>query len=142
MFSFFFLMIRRPPRSTLFPYTTLFRSVEYPQHLVRVLHVISRELQTDNAVNGHLPDLRQVEQPARRHVPQYLPGRVPLERYSRYLRLVPLLPQGIAQPLRVQFGPTADERHLGCYDQDSHTVQVQGPRSKVQSRPRFIGPWT
>src|SRR5260221_6045707 len=26
-FSFFFLMIRRPPRSTLFPYTTLFRSV-------------------------------------------------------------------------------------------------------------------
>src|SRR2546430_13825593 len=25
---FFFLMIRRPPRSTLFPYTTLFRSSE------------------------------------------------------------------------------------------------------------------
>src|SRR5258708_38549093 len=30
--SFFFLMIRRPPRSTLFPYTTLFRSK--PVHLV------------------------------------------------------------------------------------------------------------
>ena len=27
-FCFFFLMIRRPPRSTLFPYTTLFRSVQ------------------------------------------------------------------------------------------------------------------
>src|SRR3712207_7061000 len=26
MLFFFFLMIRRPPRSTLFPYTTLFRS--------------------------------------------------------------------------------------------------------------------
>src|SRR3712207_7027478 len=26
MFCVFFLMIRRPPRSTLFPYTTLFRS--------------------------------------------------------------------------------------------------------------------
>src|SRR5256885_9124683 len=26
MYYFFFLMIRRPPRSTLFPYTTLFRS--------------------------------------------------------------------------------------------------------------------
>src|SRR3712207_7611572 len=26
---FFFLMIRRPPRSTLFPYTTLFRSSRY-----------------------------------------------------------------------------------------------------------------
>src|SRR5690348_18176479 len=29
MFTFFFFMIRRPPRSTLFPYTTLFRS-EHP----------------------------------------------------------------------------------------------------------------
>src|SRR5947207_10273085 len=28
--SFFFLMIRRPPRSTLFPYTTLFRSDAIP----------------------------------------------------------------------------------------------------------------
>src|SRR6266571_8686483 len=27
---FFFLMIRRPPRSTLFPYTTLFRSTRRP----------------------------------------------------------------------------------------------------------------
>src|SRR3712207_7388613 len=27
MLIFFFLMIRRPPRSTLFPYTTLFRSL-------------------------------------------------------------------------------------------------------------------
>src|SRR5256885_4659043 len=26
LFAFFFLMIRRPPRSTLFPYTTLFRA--------------------------------------------------------------------------------------------------------------------
>src|SRR5216684_6843578 len=30
MFLFFFLMIRRPPRSTLFPYTTLFRSRREP----------------------------------------------------------------------------------------------------------------
>src|SRR2546430_5669649 len=28
-FHFFFLMIRRPPRSTLFPYTTLFRSKDH-----------------------------------------------------------------------------------------------------------------
>src|SRR3712207_7009386 len=39
----FFLMIRRPPRSTLFPYTTLFRSVLAAEHAVadlalRVLH--------------------------------------------------------------------------------------------------------
>src|SRR6266487_6590212 len=29
---FFFLIIRRPPRSTLFPYTTLFRSPRRPAH--------------------------------------------------------------------------------------------------------------
>src|SRR2546425_8197702 len=33
---FFFLMIRRPPRSTLFPYTTLFRSPDVTAH-ARVL---------------------------------------------------------------------------------------------------------
>src|SRR5256885_5989855 len=32
---FFFLMIRRPPRSTLFPYTTLFRSLRLDANLHR-----------------------------------------------------------------------------------------------------------
>src|SRR2546430_17738994 len=35
---FFFLMIRRPPRSTLFPYTTLFRSLEVRAHPVHLVH--------------------------------------------------------------------------------------------------------
>src|SRR5690348_17972935 len=34
-FSFFFLLIRRPPRSTLFPYTTLFRSEQRQDRLRR-----------------------------------------------------------------------------------------------------------
>src|SRR2546430_10345361 len=34
-YSFFFLMIRRPPRSTLFPYTTLFRSKVQPHHIAQ-----------------------------------------------------------------------------------------------------------
>src|SRR5205809_5483455 len=34
-FLFFFLMIRRPPRSTLFPYTTLFRSeLDHRRHIL------------------------------------------------------------------------------------------------------------
>src|SRR2546430_12370147 len=33
IFRFFFLMIRRPPRSTLFPYTTLFRSRRRFRHV-------------------------------------------------------------------------------------------------------------
>src|SRR6266446_10083212 len=36
--SFFFLMIRRPPRSTLFPYTTLFRSKFRPRHELAERH--------------------------------------------------------------------------------------------------------
>src|SRR3712207_7427690 len=32
---FFFLMIRRPPRSTLFPYTTLFRSRQFQREVER-----------------------------------------------------------------------------------------------------------
>src|SRR3712207_6880344 len=36
---FFFLMIRRPPRSTLFPYTTLFRSIELRGHRTTQLTV-------------------------------------------------------------------------------------------------------
>src|SRR2546425_10939806 len=36
LFLFFFLMIRRPPRSTLFPYTTLFRSLTHTIYRIRV----------------------------------------------------------------------------------------------------------
>src|SRR5205807_9338214 len=41
-FFFFFLMIRRPPRSTLFPYTTLFRSKRQNlfQELDAVIHLL------------------------------------------------------------------------------------------------------
>src|SRR5947209_19863250 len=53
-FSFFFLMIRRPPRSTLFPYTTLFRS--------RQVHVEGRVLVGGGGeVRGREPD-RQPDQ--------------------------------------------------------------------------------
>src|SRR5256885_15178078 len=34
---FFFLMIRRPPRSTLFPYTTLFRSARHAEDAHRLV---------------------------------------------------------------------------------------------------------
>src|SRR5436309_4883803 len=35
---FFFLIIRRPPRSTLFPYTTLFRSLRHPRRCLEQHH--------------------------------------------------------------------------------------------------------
>src|SRR3712207_8778036 len=42
---FFFLMIRRPPRSTLFPYTTLFRSGSGPSrvHVLRGVDFVVRK---------------------------------------------------------------------------------------------------
>src|SRR2546429_2507570 len=45
---FFFLMIRRPPRSTLFPYTTLFRSPEKPWRF----HPISPNRKYGNFTHG------------------------------------------------------------------------------------------
>src|SRR3712207_7575758 len=42
--NFFFLMIRRPPRSTLFPYTTLFRSPAQEALLVGVEDRHERDL--------------------------------------------------------------------------------------------------
>src|SRR3712207_9548629 len=35
--DFFFLMIRRPPRSTLFPYTTLFRSTAHIENKTMII---------------------------------------------------------------------------------------------------------
>src|SRR3712207_9098021 len=45
---FFFLMIRRPPRSTLFPYTTLFRSVvnTYSGHENKVRTTMERRIES------------------------------------------------------------------------------------------------
>src|SRR3712207_7000616 len=41
-------MIRRPPRSTLFPYTTLFRSAEgLGRHVAVAVHVVAAELVVD-----------------------------------------------------------------------------------------------
>src|SRR2546430_9944704 len=49
MFLFFFLMIRRPPRSTLFPYTTLFRSkTRRVIDALKAKGVASSEIRTSN----------------------------------------------------------------------------------------------
>src|SRR2546430_12623498 len=52
---FFFLMIRRPPRSTLFPYTTLFRSHD---------HVATRVGARDELLRGRLQPRRRAAQEA------------------------------------------------------------------------------
>src|SRR5438093_12040774 len=53
-YVFFFLMIRRPPRSTLFPYTTLFRSGRKRRHRHDHTHRQAAHLR-----RGHLGRLRR-----------------------------------------------------------------------------------
>src|SRR2546429_7078115 len=63
-FIFFFLMIRRPPRSTLFPYTTLFRSVnaracEVPAAPgTALLHVLRNDLELNGRSEEHTSELQ------------------------------------------------------------------------------------
>src|SRR3712207_9270833 len=61
---FFFLMIRRPPRSTLFPYTTLFRSLGDKTYIrklqcgtfVGVDHIVSVKISDGTIVRSLLYD--------------------------------------------------------------------------------------
>src|SRR5258708_36095975 len=57
---FFFLMIRRPPRSTLFPYTTLFRSQAAAVHHVGRQEVPSRPaaVMSDDRSEEHTSELQ------------------------------------------------------------------------------------
>src|SRR2546430_15805526 len=51
---FFFLMIRRPPRSTLFPYTTLFRSGVVPRGSDGLVALGAGRRSTGRPVRGRL----------------------------------------------------------------------------------------
>src|SRR5947209_16915497 len=84
--SFFFLMIRRPPTSTLFPYTTLFRSRKprLPSFSLRVLDVVEGK-SVDRGVHVlHLPagasDARSEEHTSELQSRQYLVCRLLLEK--------------------------------------------------------------
>src|SRR5947199_1133914 len=63
--SFCFLMIRRPPRSTLFPYTTLFRSRRVMARLVRVL---PRWWAPTDAAPARQPTYSPIPSPRRRRI--------------------------------------------------------------------------
>src|SRR2546430_11097343 len=64
---FFFLMIRRPPRSTLFPYTTLFRSVIQPK--VLDLNAVIADLQKmlGRLIGEHIELVAQPEPRSEEH---------------------------------------------------------------------------
>src|SRR5476651_1705650 len=88
---FFFLMIRRPPRSTLFPYTTLFRS--------RIARSARKHAQGCAAISAHA-DIRSEEHTSELQSRQYLVCRLLLEKKKQ------LFPKITGNP--------ADLGHLAC----------------------------
>src|SRR3712207_9197740 len=84
-FFFFFLMIRRPPRSTLFPYTTLFRSallvcageVGGDRRAARVRRPVGRRVERDRRAR------RSEEHTSELQSRQYLVCRLLLEKKNK-----------------------------------------------------------
>src|SRR2546425_7821055 len=81
---FFFLMIRRPPRSTLFPYTTLFRSLTEDDELIAIMRSLRVHGQgTDKNDNVRIG--RSEEHTSELQSLAYLVCRLLLEKKNKYL---------------------------------------------------------
>src|SRR5258707_7269929 len=108
MFFFFFLMIRRPPRSTLFPYTTLFRSEAVDGHA-------GTRLLTLHATAAGLGVKRSEEHTSELQSRQYLVCRLLLEKKKHR---TPLFRS--TRPLRA--GPrTCHRSRVQTHDSNEHT---------------------
>src|SRR3712207_7529597 len=105
----FFLMIRRPPRSTLFPYTTLFRSTataDFGPEVVgsEELWVMgdNRANSSDSRVFGPVP--RSEEHTSELQSRQYLVCRLLLEKKK------PLMPTGRSLSYSILLSPVFPKR--------------------------------
>src|SRR3712207_8518179 len=83
-------MIRRPPRSTLFPYTTLFRSVaRHGDSLVvrtRATHARVRPCRAPKGPGGTAPGPRAEVHPRRHHLTAPAPGAARSEEHTSELQ--------------------------------------------------------
>src|SRR3712207_7042383 len=83
---FFFLMIRRPPRSTLFPYTTLFRSYKHPSIAEAAAVGVPDELYGEEvAAFVVAKEGRSEEHTSELQSRQYLVCRLLLEKKKKYI---------------------------------------------------------
>src|SRR3712207_6873873 len=96
MYLLFFLMIRRPPRSTLFPYTTLFRSCEAmlsDAHLLRgdaeaALARIEEAVRISARTGEAWLDARSEEHTSELQSRQYLVCRLLLEKKKTIIHVL------------------------------------------------------
>src|SRR5256885_11532747 len=86
---FFFLMIRRPPRSTLFPYTTLFRSFhEADKPIFTICHGVQVLIAVEGVVTGKRDQhLRSEEHTSELQSPCNLVCRLLLEKKKKHTQL-------------------------------------------------------
>src|SRR3712207_1304004 len=120
-YHFVFLMIRRPPRSTLFPYTTLFRSGVLLEHRVGgVVH--------DEVLPGHRPGHLPVVATDRRVVGDAVPGGDPDE----HVPVVARRQRWIEAPAVVQSRSAEEPGHRWPEVAAHHLVELaavaDGPR--------------
>src|SRR5947208_6353531 len=87
LFPFFFLMIRRPPRSTLFPYTTLFRSKEAAKLNAKVK---LQELQNATDTAAAMREERSEEHTSELQSPDHLVCRLLLEKKKKENKTIDL----------------------------------------------------
>src|SRR2546425_9323138 len=80
---FFFLMIRRPPRSTLFPYTTLFRSFNRQKKIVHTNIQGLAKMEFFVASSLAMPVLRSEEHTSELQSLAYLVCRLLLEKKKK-----------------------------------------------------------
>src|SRR3712207_8001744 len=92
-------MIRRPPRSTLFPYTTLFRSA-------RMRSILQRESCASEAGNQRFLPLRQPESISRRNESALPPA--PLQ------KMMPLSTGGVAARSEEHTSELQSRQYLVC----------------------------
>src|SRR3712207_8171745 len=101
-------MIRRPPRSTLFPYTTLFRSLVDHEEALQLQQPVRRQLpDAAGARVGRVIDvdgndlvvdpLRSEEHTSELQPRQYLVCRLLLDKKKKHTTHLPLLP--MASPI-------------------------------------------
>src|SRR2546430_10494855 len=98
MLFFFFLMIRRPPRSTLFPYTTLFRSHTFRSSGVGVAVGRAAPLRGDVYLVGLDPTRGSEIRKAR---PCVVVSPDELNRHLHTVMIAPMTTGGQAYPWRV-----------------------------------------
>src|SRR5258707_7151578 len=124
--DFFFLMIRRPPRSTLFPYTTLFRSME---KTTTHCAMDGMALRNDLIVDDYLA-ARSEEHTSELQSRQYLVCRLLLEKKNQVRRPGCFRRGGSLRKDRCRRGPA--QRNRDCHRRERQFGRLYDPVGRAR----------